>query len=168
MYKQFKIALINSDYCDYLRKFDDRVTYNFGAKKVRPYIGILIRVNNMEYFAPLSSPKEKHRTMKNRIDFIKIQDGDYGAINFNNMIPVTKDNYKLIDFNSRIYSKKWTELLTNQLRWLNDHKKDILFKAELLYKLYKYNNLSQNALKRCCNFILLEQKCEEYNKELIH
>ena len=36
-----------------------------------------------------------------------------------------------------------------------------------LYKLYKNNNLPENVRKRCCNFPLLEAKCEEYNKEMI-
>ena len=30
---------------------------------------------------------------------IKIKDGEYGVINFNNMIPVTKNNYSIIDLN---------------------------------------------------------------------
>lgn len=33
-------------------------------------------------YAPLSSPKLKHRKMKNSKDFRKINQGIYGAINF--------------------------------------------------------------------------------------
>ena len=31
----------------------------------RPYIGILLEVNGMNYIAPLASPKEKHKSIKN-------------------------------------------------------------------------------------------------------
>lgn len=50
----------------------------------------------MKYFAPLSSPKQKHLKMKNDIDFYKLSNGKLGAINFNNMIPVPDGSYTLI------------------------------------------------------------------------
>lgn len=37
---------------------------------------------------PLSSPKEKHKNMKNSIDFLKLDEEKQGKINFNNMIPI--------------------------------------------------------------------------------
>ena len=61
MYNKLKIVKINSDYCDYLRKYDIRVPYNAGSKELRPFVGVLFCVNNIEYFAPLSSPKPKHK-----------------------------------------------------------------------------------------------------------
>ena len=36
-----KIVRVNSDYCDYLRKFDNKVAYNKNEKELRPFIGIL-------------------------------------------------------------------------------------------------------------------------------
>ena len=96
-----EIVCINSKYCDYLRNFDNKVIYNFNGKEMRPFIGILFKVNDCEYFAPLSSPKSKHKQMRNTLDFFKIKDGELGVINFNNMIPVNKDSYKLIDLNKK-------------------------------------------------------------------
>ena len=43
------------------------------------------------------------------------------------------------------------------------NKKQLNDKSKLLYKLYKENKLPKNIRERCCNFILLEQKCKEYN-----
>ena len=80
-----------------MRTFDSKVSYNAGYKELRPFIGALFKVNNCEYFAPLSSPKPKHKVLKNSIDMIRIKEGVYGVINFNNMIPVTKNNYSIID-----------------------------------------------------------------------
>lgn len=34
-----KIVRVNSDYCDYLRKFDNKVAYNRNEKELRPFIG---------------------------------------------------------------------------------------------------------------------------------
>ena len=99
MILNLKIVRVDSDYCDYLRKFDNKVAYNKNEKELRPFIGILFKIDTCEYFAPLSSPKPKHKTMKNTLDFIKIQGGELGALNFNNMIPVSIDNYSLVDLN---------------------------------------------------------------------
>lgn len=59
----------------------------------------MFQIDTCEYFAPLSSPKPKHKNMKNTIDFFKIKDGELGAVNFNNMIPVNENNYSLVDLN---------------------------------------------------------------------
>lgn len=39
-------------------------------------------IDKCEYFAPLSSPKSKYKTLKNTLDLIKIQDGNYGRSEF--------------------------------------------------------------------------------------
>ena len=105
MIKKLRIVRVDSDYCDYLRKFDNKVAYNKNEKELRPFIGILFEINECEYFAPLSSPKPKHKNMKNTIDFLKIKNGELGAVNFNNMIPVKKKNYLLIDLNKQVLTE---------------------------------------------------------------
>ena len=167
MHSKIKIVKIDTDYCNYLRKYDNKVYYNDGIKDLRPFIGILFEIDNMEYFAPLSSPKPKHKLLTNTLDLIKIDDGKYGVVNFNNMIPVTNKNY--IEFNlnrktSNREEKARLKLLSIQLRWLTANKKIIYAKSRLLYKLYRENKLPDNVKNRCCNFMLLENKCLEYNK----
>ncbi len=167
MYKKFKVVKIDSEYCNYLRKFDKRVAYNYGIKELRPYVGILFKINDLEYFAPFSSPKEKHLRLSNTLDLIKINNGIFGVINFNNMIPVIKNCYEEYDLNTNNCSKSERlrrELIINQIRWINNNSKDIYYKAILLYKLYKNNKLPSNVKDRCCNFPLLEEKCNDYNK----
>lgn len=164
-----QIVRINSDYCDYLRSFDDKIVYNKYDKELRPFIGILFEIDNYKYFAPLSSPKDKHKKMKNMIDFLKIKNGELGAVNFNNMIPVTNKNYSLIDLNkkmSKTEEVKYQKLLKEQLIWLNSHYNQVKNKSFKLYQLYNSGKLSQNIKERCCNFKLLEEKCLEYNKEI--
>ena len=82
------IVRLDPKYCDYLRSFDNKVPYNYGEKSLRPFIGVLFKVRHYMYFAPLSSPKPKHLKMKTKLDFLKLDGGKLGAINFNNMLPV--------------------------------------------------------------------------------
>lgn len=124
-------------------------------------------IDKCEYFAPLSSPKLKHKLLKNTLDLIKINNGKLGVVNFNNMIPVTNNNYVPFDLNKKPKEKSEKfrmELLKDQLRWLTANKKEINNKSKLLYNLYKNNKLPKNVRDRCCNFPLLEEKCKEYNK----
>ena len=163
----FKIVKIDYKYCDYLRQFDSRVSYNAGLKELRPFIGILFNIGKMEYFAPLSSPKPKHIFLKNNIDMLKIDKGKYGVINFNNMIPVTGNNYELFDLSVNSNNKEILKrqiLLRAQLRWLNNNANIVKNKSKKLYNYYINNRLPESVKNRCCNFKLLEEKCDEYNK----
>lgn len=101
MYEKLLIVKINSKYCDYLRKYDSKVSYNYGNKELRPFIGVLFMIDKCEYFAPLSSSKPKHKILKNTLDLLKIDSGKLGVINLNNMIPVTSKNYEEFDLNKK-------------------------------------------------------------------
>ena len=167
MILNLKIARVDSDYCDYLRKFENKVSYNKFEKELRPFIGILFKIDTCEYFAPLSSPKAKHLKMKNTVDFFKIKAGELGAVNFNNMIPVNNKNYTLVDLNKEtltISEMKYQKLLREQLAWLNANYHQVKNKSFKLYELYNKGRLPENIKSRCCNFKLLEEKCLEYNK----
>ena len=70
-----------------------------------------------EYFAPLSSPKLKHKLLKNTLDLLKLANGLYGVVNFNNMIPVQSNNYIAFDLNKETMDKE--EM--NRLQLLRNH-----------------------------------------------
>lgn len=76
------LVRLDSKYCDYLRQFDKKVSCNYDRKELRPFIGVLFEVNDCKYFAPLSSPKPKYKIIKTTLDFLKIANGDLGAISF--------------------------------------------------------------------------------------
>lgn len=165
MNDKFKIVKIDYQYCDFLRKFDNKVCYNAGTKQLRPFIGVLFEINEKEYYAPLSSPKAKHKLLKNKLDLIKIDGGNLGVININNMIPVNKKSYELFDLNKKtndVNEIKRIKLLKEQLRWLNKNSLEVRKISKTLYNLYVNNKLPDNVKNRCCNFILLEEKCDLY------
>lgn len=167
MHNNLKLVTIDSNYCNYLRKYDKKVPFNYSKKENRPFVGVLFKINEFEYFAPLSSPKPKHLKMKNTLDFIKIDGGKLGAVNFNNMLPVLKYNYKIIDFNDTFIDDNYKFLLINQLSWLNKYKIQFREKSLKLYDRYKNNKLSINIKNRCCNYILLEEQSMIYNNEVV-
>lgn len=101
--------------------------------------------------------------MHNMLDFLKIDDGKLGVLNFNNMIPVPDSSYYLINMNDI----KYYNLLLDQLSWLNEHYIQVKNKSKRLYKLYTSRKLSKVLFDRCYNFTLLEEKCRKYNKETI-
>ena len=104
--------------------------------------------------------------MRSSIDFLKIDKGNLGAINFNNMIPVTDVNIIYLDLNDKPKDKKelkYYKLLTEQLFWLNRNDVKVFKRSKDLYDKYKNKDLNENIINRCCNFPLLEEKCKEYN-----
>lgn len=62
--------------------------------------------------------------MKNGKDFRKINNGIYGAINFNNMIPVLDDVFIEIDI-ANIQDMKYRRLLQNQYNFIKADEKGI-------------------------------------------
>ena len=109
--QKIRFYYVRNDYIDFLRKYDSKVPLN--KNETRPFIGIVCQVDDIKYYAPLTSPKKKHIHMKNTIDFRKIDNGRLGAINFNNMIPITDE--ALIHFSfENINDKRYRMLLSNQ------------------------------------------------------
>ena len=123
---------IKNKYIEFLSKYEHKIA----QKNKRIWIGVIFQVKHYMYFAPLSSPKTKHLHMKEQVDFIKIAEGKYGVINFNNMIPINDiDNYEILDFDSQ--ESKYRNVLYNQFSWIRKHRNKISDKAENLYTLVK-------------------------------
>lgn len=158
---QIKMYYIDDNYIDYLRYYDDRVPYNKDSN--RPYVGIVYTYNGNNYFAPMSSPKSKHIKISDKaVDAFKIDNGNLGIVNLNNMIPIPIE--ALTDVFSTDIEEKYKALLENQLTYINNHKSILLKKVSQLQKRYRDGHLPQGVAERCCNFVLLENKCREYTE----
>ena len=107
--RKLEFVKIDSNYINYLREFDLKVSYNQKElkKDSRPFIGVLFEINRKKYYAPLSSAnnnkKEKIDLMYERFKNIGISPLDIffitnrkgkllSYINLNNMIPVEENN----------------------------------------------------------------------------
>ena len=161
--KKLKFYTVTEEYMIYLKKYDEKVMDNRGVKNKRPYIGVLFEIDRKKYLAPLSSPKPKHLTMKNSLDFVKINQGKFGVINLNNMFPVIEE--VIIEKNINLEEdNKYKELLVNQLDWCNkmENRDNIYRKAEKLYKEILNKKEQSRFWNRCCDFSLLEEKAIEF------
>ncbi len=136
---------------------------SFEDKKKRPFVGIVLKINNINYFAPLSSPKEKHKRMKTSLDFVKINNGRDGIINLNNMIPVPIECCIKINISKEIQDdKNYGLILKYQYIWCNENKEQIIKKAIKLYNLITYNKANLKLKNRCCNYKKLEEKLKKF------
>lgn len=104
--------------------------------------------------------------MKNKIDFLKIDGGKLGAVNFNNMLPVQNKNITILDLGKKCITKleeKYQKMLKEQIYWLNRNSEKLYHKAQKLYERYIHDKMDIATKKRCCDFKLLEEKCIEFN-----
>lgn len=156
---------VDFEYIEYIQKFEKKIMDSINSKSNRKFIGIVLKIDNLDYIVPLTSPKEKHKKMKNNIDFLKMDNGLLGAINFNNMFPVPKELYFEKDINLEA-DIKYKNLLINQISWCNvsSNKERIYRTAKKLYKEITSKKENSHFWSRCCDFILLEKIAKEYKK----
>ncbi|MDE5697877.1 MAG: type III toxin-antitoxin system ToxN/AbiQ family toxin [Lachnospiraceae bacterium] len=159
-----KIYNIKDEYIEFIKQYDAKVPYN--KSEHRPYVGVVLEIDGINYYAPLSSPKLKHRKMKNSKDFRKINQGIYGAINFNNMLPVVEDALILIDI-PNLEDDKYKRLLQNQYDCIRRDREQIARTAKNLHTLIftideELNESDRRIKQRCCNLPLLESIMRQY------
>ena len=61
---------IEKDYVNYLKKYDNFVSNIEYKNKMKCFLGIVLKIDGLDYFAPLTSYKPKFTKMKNDIDFL--------------------------------------------------------------------------------------------------
>lgn len=162
--KRLNLYLIDMKYIRNLVKIEDKVMSVSPqvGKETRPFVGIVIICGIQKYCIPLSSPKPKHKSMKNDVDFMKILDGEklIGVLNFNNMIPV--DESCIIPLDLRITerddaaTKKYKKMASKQLNWCQHNQESIVKKANKLYMMVQSEKVSGFLKRRCCDFKKLE------------
>ena len=159
--ENIKLYEIDPAYINYLGKFAPHLFHNKAAGQVneRKYIGVVLTVNGMDYFAPLSSFKEKHQRMSESVDFLKIK--NYAVININNMFPAPSSLLTYVDI-SKEKNPKYKSLLLAEYRIIKAMQDKIRKNAALVYQ-HKITNVDSTSLARRCNdFIKLEEACKNY------
>ena len=159
MKTNIRIYEIKNEYIKYLCKYQKHIFAQTEGKDKRKYIGIVFEIRGLKYFAPLSSYKDKHKKMKEGVDFIKIK--DYAVINLNNMIPVPNSQVVDIDINKE-KDPSYRYLLQAESREVNRQKNRIKKNAEIVYSHKKHNGNETPLAKRTNDFELLEKLCKEY------
>ncbi|WP_282195200.1 type III toxin-antitoxin system ToxN/AbiQ family toxin [Thomasclavelia cocleata] len=172
-----RIIEVNSDYIDYLHKFDRFISLDHKDGKTRKYLGIVFTKEQRQYCIPLSSPDESdYQNGKLRKSFFPciFRISRYNAKNnkriflgkllFNNMIPVCESVINEYDITKET-DVKYKNLLNNQIRLLRKPFYDGTLQkyANKIY-LEKLLNIDKGYIKNTVDFLLLEQKCDEWER----
>ena len=163
MDKELSLCVVDADYLKYLHKVDYRVSVKYNN---RPYVGIIVMIGGSEYVVPLTSQTTAEREKEGKrkrasviTTFIRDTAGNEIAdLLHNNMIPVKTGVYSclVIDATTDTYE-------ANEIRFIRKHKEQIIHKAQKVHddRILKYNPF---LYKVCCDFIKLEEACNEYQK----
>lgn len=175
-----KIYELNEKYIDYLHSIDNKVRNSKGKdyQFSRKYVGVILKINNFKYFAPLSSGKSEKDYFPNGeirpsvVPLIRIvkENKDktkslLGKIQLSNMIPIVDENLtKIYDINNE-KDIKYKIMVYNEIKFINKNKDLIIKNAKKLYQ-HKSQNLDIGYVKNTVDFKLLEEKALEYSQVL--
>lgn len=129
-----KLYYVDEDYINELRNIDNKVLLN---KSTRPYLGVVLSINNLNYFVPLSSPKE-NKKVNNQLSIklfeVNNSENRLGYLLFLNMIPVPDKHLAKTDMEHiKKHDLEYYKLLTNQLIFIRQENERILNKAQKVY-----------------------------------
>ena len=175
MKDKLKWYIVDKEYVSFLKEFYNKVENIDYSNRFKPYLGIIITINEINYYVPISSVKEKHYKMNEDIDFIKISENDriLGILNLNNMIPIDNDSVKNLkyseiekyrNFKTNKEKSLYISLLNMELELINSRIEKIKANAFKLYN-EKTNRTNSKISKRCCDFKVLEEKCRKYKRD---
>lgn len=158
-----KFYIVDEGYINYLKTLESKVPDNYSGK--RPYIGVILEVNEHKYLAPLTSYKEKQDRLKSSSPTIfklhdkSNEDDKLGMIQLNNMFPVTEKVIFELDVDSQ--DPQYKILLNKQYEFIKSKESEIKKKAAKLHsmiikkKIPPLTNIS-------CDFSLLEDQYTNY------
>ena len=165
---------VSDKYIKYLRQFDDRIYDNKEENRTheRKYVGIVLNINEFNYYIPMSSPKKSdYIDYENKIirndtkTIIRIHNGNrlYGTLRISNMIPVP-----ITELEPYIVSNendlKYKDVILGELRYINNNAEKIVKYAKTVYN-QKVKSVDVGYIKNTVDFKLLENKLKEWNKE---
>ncbi|MBO5413101.1 MAG: type III toxin-antitoxin system ToxN/AbiQ family toxin [Clostridia bacterium] len=163
---------VSDKYIKYLRQFDNKIYDNKEENRIheRKYLGIVLTINEFNYYIPMSSPKKsdyidfENKVIRNDTKtIIRIHDGGrlYGTLRISNMIPVPiteLEPYILSNENDL----KYKEVVLGELRYINNNSNKIVKYAKIVYN-QKIKNIDIGYIKNTVDFKLLEEKLKQWN-----
>lgn len=176
-----RLIEISDEYIEYMKKFFENILDNKmnSRKHGRKYLGVIMNINNQDYFAPLSSPKKSDYNTDGSIKNSTIivlrmitkknsKEHLLGTIKLNNMIPVPST--EIINYNLNLEKdKKYKNLVINELRWIQKNTSKITKAAQNVYNIKMNENKNINSknerfLNSIISFKEAEEKCKLFKK----
>ena len=179
MQEELRLVSVSDGYIDFLiRNGHEHVYSNKENRRIvdRPYVGVVLRVADHQYYVPLSSPKDRdfviskagQKTVRpDTFLVMRIIDGRrlLGTIHFGNMIPVPPSSIIPYDIaNER--DSEYKRLMEKEVYFLRKHTKAICSRAKTVYNKRIYNGLPQSTATHCLDFSALENLCDLWKKTL--
>ena len=154
---------VNEEYIKYLQEGECKVRGFTRVPNIRYEIrkkfvfGIVLSINNFNYYAPVSSYR---KSQKDNI-LIKDKKGNVlGSIRFNYMIPVNSNDLTRKEIGAEP-DPKYKVLLEKEYAFCLKNQETIRNKARRTYN-NVIKGLSPTLMKNSCDFKLLEQLCMDY------
>lgn len=147
---------VDVEYAKYLRQFDDKIPYITYNDRNKFVCGIVLRINGLSYYAPISSKTIKRRTC---MLILNKRGQILSSIKFNYMFPIPPNAAVRKDFSAiRAVDPKYADLLQAEYEFCKKNEDAILAKAN---KIYAIGCNPNHALHfTCCNFPLLEKNAK--------
>jgi len=184
--KNLQFITIHQNYLKALHDACSEVYYKPAGYETKPYLGILVEKEGVEYAIPLSSAKEKHKAWRNvaidrflifencdkqklgtRAVYVENPDGSVkhilAVIDVKKMIPVKQGLYSKVNLNpsetDSPADKKYKVLLNIEYSFCLKIIDSLIQKATRIYE----KQIRTGKIPRfCCDFKLLEKICDEY------
>ena len=152
-----KFYYIDENYIKYLQTIDRQVPNIHYSTNNKFVCGIVLEINNIKYYAPISHTIKKYKTSK----LIYNNNKPISSIRFSFMIPAYDEVLTELDFAEiSKRDKNYADLVRAEYDYCKNNKTDIYAKALSVYKIGCNKNHRFNYT--CCDFKKLENEYMKY------
>lgn len=150
---------VDKDYTNYLRTIDNKIPYIGYENRDKFLCGTVLTINNINYYVPVSSNKNKFFSSFIIYDEKKESKNPLATLRFSFMFPCPIECVHLKEI-SKENNFQYKILLQKEYEYCNKHINQIKKKAEKIYKIAQNEELRKKL--NLCNFKLLEENYIEY------
>lgn len=185
-FENFGLYNVDTDYLRFLSSIENEVQFSEDKDyEQKPFLGIVVLIDNYFYLIPLTSGKYKHSKWKNvgtahyliyeKVKKIELRKNDihksisndealkiFAVLDIKKMIPVKTGLYSRIDFAS-LSDQKNADLLEKEYRFCQKIQNGILSKVKQIYFEQKQTGVVHPIY---CDFTKLEMACDTYSTDV--
>lgn len=175
--ENLRICSVSDEYISFLRDNNPRVYSNKEENRIheRKYLGVVLKINQYEYFIPMSSPKNSdyqlagdgYAIKKSIIPIIRMIAKDSkgekvlrGTLRISHMIPVPDSELIKYDIESE-QDKEYRDIIYDEEKFIRNNKSKILSYAKTMYN-QKSINYDVGYVRAALDFKSLELLCSQY------
>ena len=167
--EEFNFYKVDKKYADFLREEEKKVRGSsyipqlnyIPPQKEKFMCGIILRIGEMEYLAPVSSYKIQQ---PNNVLLYDDKGNVMSSIRLNYMFPIFSPYYTLYDFN-RETDLKYRGVVQRERESANEQRELIRRLALKTYQTVKALKAQGKSFNWACDFDLLEKAAKEYIKK---